>query len=132
MLCDKDNKKYYTTSLCSLLLTAFPLRFLVHSIGSCSKPSIHRNSSLGCWSHLCEGGSHRRVLHTKKLTSVKIHRGKPADQRRKKREFCYGVCNRCESFICLDLIVKNREVPIKKYFKWWTSTKLVWVKYQNY
>jgi hypothetical protein len=25
-------------------------------------------------------------------------------------EFCYGVLNQCESFIYLDLIVKNREV----------------------
>jgi hypothetical protein len=32
-------------------------------------------------------------------------------------EFCYGVYNQCESFICLDLIVKNREVPIERYFK---------------
>jgi hypothetical protein len=34
--------------------------------------------------------------------------------------------NQCESFICLYLMAKNREVPIKRYFKWWTSTKLVW------
>jgi hypothetical protein len=33
-------------------------------------------------------------------------------------EFCYGVYNQCESFICLDLMVKNREVPIERYFKW--------------
>jgi hypothetical protein len=33
-------------------------------------------------------------------------------------EFCYGMYNQCESFICLDLIVKNREVPIERYFKW--------------
>jgi hypothetical protein len=33
-------------------------------------------------------------------------------------EFYYGVYNQCESFICLDLMVKNREVPIKRYFKW--------------
>jgi hypothetical protein len=51
---------------------------------------------------------------------------------RLKEEFCYGVYNQCELFICLDLMVKNREVPIKRYFKWWTSTKLVWVRYQNY
>jgi hypothetical protein len=47
-------------------------------------------------------------------------------------EFCYGVYNQCESFIYLDLMVKNREVHIERYFKWWTSTKLVWVRYQNY
>jgi hypothetical protein len=29
-------------------------------------------------------------------------------------------------------MVKNREVPIEMYFKWWTSTKLVWTRYQNY
>jgi hypothetical protein len=40
-------------------------------------------------------------------------------------EFYYGVYNQCESFICLDLMVKNREIPIKRYFKWWISTKLV-------
>jgi hypothetical protein len=40
-------------------------------------------------------------------------------------EFCYGVSNQYESFICLDLMVKNREVPIERYFKWWTNTKLV-------
>jgi hypothetical protein len=41
------------------------------------------------------------------------------------KEFCYGVYNQYESFICLDLMVKNREVSIERYFKWWTSTKLV-------
>jgi hypothetical protein len=40
-------------------------------------------------------------------------------------EFCYGVSNQYESFICLDLMVKNREVPIERYFKWWANTKLV-------
>jgi hypothetical protein len=47
-------------------------------------------------------------------------------------EFCYDVYNQCESFICLDLMVKNSEVPIERYFKWLTSIKLVWVRYQNY
>jgi hypothetical protein len=47
-------------------------------------------------------------------------------------EFCYGVYNQRESFICLDLMVKNMEVPIERYFKWWTSNKLVWIRYQNY
>jgi hypothetical protein len=46
-----------------------------------------------------------------------------------KYEFCYGVYNQYESFICLDLIVKNREVLIKRYFKWWISIKLVWIRY---
>jgi hypothetical protein len=40
--------------------------------------------------------------------------------------------NQYESFIYLDLMIKNNEVPIKRYFKWWIRTKLVWVKYQNY
>jgi hypothetical protein len=31
-------------------------------------------------------------------------------------EFCYGVYNQRESFICLDLMVKNRKMPIEKYF----------------
>jgi hypothetical protein len=44
-------------------------------------------------------------------------------------EFCYNVYNRRETFIYLDLMVKNREVPIKRYY---TSTKLVWASYQNY
>jgi hypothetical protein len=35
------------------------------------------------------------------------------------------VYNQCESFISLNLIVKNREIPIERYFKWWTGTKLV-------
>jgi hypothetical protein len=35
-----------------------------------------------------------------------------------KMEFCYGVYNHCESFICLDLMVKNRKISIKRYFKW--------------
>jgi hypothetical protein len=26
------------------------------------------------------------------------------------------------SFICLDLIIKNREISIRRYFKWWIST----------
>jgi hypothetical protein len=47
-------------------------------------------------------------------------------------EFCYGVYNQYESFIYLNLMVKNREIPIERYFKWWTSTKLVWTRYQNY
>jgi hypothetical protein len=42
-----------------------------------------------------------------------------------KIEFCYGVYNQCELFICLDLMVKNSEVTIERYFKWWISTKLV-------
>jgi hypothetical protein len=41
------------------------------------------------------------------------------------KEFCYGVYNQYESFICLDLMVKNMEVSIERYFKWWTGTKLV-------
>jgi hypothetical protein len=48
---------------------------------------------------------------------------------RLKKEFWYGVHNQCESFIYLDLIVKNREIPIERYFKCWISTKLVWIKY---
>jgi hypothetical protein len=47
-------------------------------------------------------------------------------------EFCYGVYNQRELFICLDLMVKNREIPIKMYFKLWINIKLVWVSYQNY
>jgi hypothetical protein len=34
-----------------------------------------------------------------------------------KEEFCYGVYNQYESFICLDLMIKNRDVPIERYFK---------------
>jgi hypothetical protein len=49
-----------------------------------------------------------------------------------KYKFYYGVYNQYESFICLDLMVKNREILIEMYYKWWTSTKLVWVRYQNY
>jgi hypothetical protein len=40
-------------------------------------------------------------------------------------EFCSGVYNQYELFICLDLIVKNRNIPIERYFKLWNSTKLV-------
>jgi hypothetical protein len=29
-------------------------------------------------------------------------------------------------------MIKNREIFIERYFKWWTSIKLVWVRYQNY
>jgi hypothetical protein len=47
-------------------------------------------------------------------------------------EFYYGVYNQCESFIRLDLMVKNRDVSIEMYFKWWIGTKLVCVRYQNY
>jgi hypothetical protein len=35
-----------------------------------------------------------------------------------KKEFCYSVYNQYESFIYLDLMVKNREVPIEWYFNW--------------
>jgi hypothetical protein len=47
-------------------------------------------------------------------------------------EFCYGVYNQCESFICLDLMIKNRKILIERYFNWWTSTKLVCDGYQPY
>jgi hypothetical protein len=30
------------------------------------------------------------------------------------KEFCYGVYNQCELFIWLDLMVKNREIPIER------------------
>jgi hypothetical protein len=43
----------------------------------------------------------------------------------KKKEFCYGVTNQRESFIYLNLMIKNREVPIKRSFKWWISIKLM-------
>jgi hypothetical protein len=33
-------------------------------------------------------------------------------------EFYYSVYNQCESFIYVDLMVKNREIPIEIYFKW--------------
>jgi hypothetical protein len=42
------------------------------------------------------------------------------------------VYNQYESFIWLYLMVKNREILIESYFKWWTSTKLVCARYQNY
>jgi hypothetical protein len=37
-----------------------------------------------------------------------------------------------ESFIYLDLMVKNRKLRIERYFKWWISNKVVWIRYQNY
>jgi hypothetical protein len=33
------------------------------------------------------------------------------------KKFCYGVYNQRELFICPNLMVKNREVPIDRYFK---------------
>jgi hypothetical protein len=33
-------------------------------------------------------------------------------------EFCYGVYNQCDSFIYLDLIIKNMYITIERYFKW--------------
>jgi hypothetical protein len=30
-------------------------------------------------------------------------------------KFCYNVCNQHESFICPNLMVKNRDVTIKRY-----------------
>jgi hypothetical protein len=44
-------------------------------------------------------------------------------------EFCYCVYNQHDSFICLDQILKNSEIPVERYFKWWTNVKLVWVRY---
>jgi hypothetical protein len=32
-------------------------------------------------------------------------------------------------FICSDLIIKNRNIHIKRYFKWWISIKLMWANY---
>jgi hypothetical protein len=34
------------------------------------------------------------------------------------RLFYDGVYNQCELFICLDLMVKNKEIHIERYFKW--------------
>jgi hypothetical protein len=45
------------------------------------------------------------------------------------RELCYDVYNQYESFISLDLIVKNSEIHIERYFKWWIGTKLMRVRY---
>jgi hypothetical protein len=39
--------------------------------------------------------------------------------------FTRGVINQYESFIYPDLIVKNKEVSIERYFNWWISIKLV-------
>jgi hypothetical protein len=36
----------------------------------------------------------------------------------KKKEFWYSVINQYETFICVNLMVKNMEVPIERYFKW--------------
>jgi hypothetical protein len=33
------------------------------------------------------------------------------------KEFCYSVYTQRESFICLDLMVKNRDILIEGYFK---------------
>jgi hypothetical protein len=41
------------------------------------------------------------------------------------KEFYYSVTNQLKLFIYSVLIVKNREIPIEMYFKWWTSIKLV-------
>jgi hypothetical protein len=48
-----------------------------------------------------------------------------------KEEFCFSIINQRESFICSDLMIKNREVSIERYFKWWISIKLVCIMYQN-
>jgi hypothetical protein len=29
-------------------------------------------------------------------------------------------------------MIKNRKICIERYFKWWISIKLVWIRYQNY
>jgi hypothetical protein len=47
-------------------------------------------------------------------------------------KFYCSVYIQPESFIYLNLMVKNRKISIERYFKWWTSTKLVWTMYQNY
>jgi hypothetical protein len=39
--------------------------------------------------------------------------------------------NQRESFICLDLIVKNRNVAIERYFKWQSNTKLKEILYTS-
>jgi hypothetical protein len=57
--------------------------------------------------------------------SLTIQNGEFANHYVSLSKFCYGVYNQCESFIYLNLIVKNREVSIERYFKWLTSTKLV-------
>jgi hypothetical protein len=32
-------------------------------------------------------------------------------------KFCYGVTNQCETFIYLNIMIKNREVYTEMYFK---------------
>jgi hypothetical protein len=36
--------------------------------------------------------------------------------------------NQRELFIYLDLMIKNIKISIGRYFKWWTSIKLVWIR----
>jgi hypothetical protein len=36
--------------------------------------------------------------------------------------------NQRELFIYLDLMIKNIKISIERYFKWWTSIKLVWIR----
>jgi hypothetical protein len=43
------------------------------------------------------------------------------------KEFCYSVWNQRKSFICPDLMIKNIEIYIMRYFKWWINIKLVLV-----
>jgi hypothetical protein len=33
------------------------------------------------------------------------------------REFCYSVYNQYETFIYLDIMVKNKDLPTERYFK---------------
>jgi hypothetical protein len=40
--------------------------------------------------------------------------------------------NQRESFICLDLIVKNSNVAIERYFKWQSNIKLKEILYTSY
>jgi hypothetical protein len=54
------------------------------------------------------------IMHTEALTT--------------NTETNYSVWNQCDMFICLDLMVNNRDI----YFNQWISTKLVSTRYQNY
>jgi hypothetical protein len=41
----------------------------------------------------------------------------PQEALTKSREFCYNVYNQCKSFTYLDLMIKNKEIYIERYFK---------------
>jgi hypothetical protein len=67
---------------------------------------------------MCRYHKENQILDQSKNAGIKIRMlGGTSQLSGQQNEFCHAVYNQYESFIYLDIMVKNREVPIEIYFK---------------